>query len=399
MNKPKSEASPSILTINGGSSTIKFAVFLVSRPVSRLLSGKIDRIGLEESSLSLKEIKSGKVDEQRIHAPNHRSCVGPLIDLLGKKVSRLIAIGHRVVHGGTKYNQPEIITDEMMAEIRRLCPYVPEHLPSEICLIEEFKKRFPTLPQVACFDTTFHREMPRVAKLLALPRRYFEAGIERYGFHGLSYSFLMEELGRIEKNKSAKRRVILAHLGNGVSLAAVRNGKCIDTTMSFTPTAGLPMSTRSGDIDPGIVSYLVRNEGMTIDQFHEMVNDKSGLLGLSEISSDMRDLLAHRETDTRAKEAIAFFGYQTKKYIGAFIAALGGLDTLVFSGGIGENSPEIRSAICQGFEFLGLNLDERKNKTGRPLISKEDSQVRVRIIHTDEELQILRSVLKIIRRK
>lgn len=393
MNCPKNSL---ILTINGGSSTIKFAVFQVSQSPMRLLSGKIERIGLPESLLTIRDIESGKVEQQRIHAPDHASCVGPLIDLLDKKMNRVIAIGHRVVHGGRRYNQPEIITNDIMAEIRRLCPYMPEHLPSEICLIEEFKKYFPTLVQIACFDTTFHRDMPRVAKLLALPRVYFDAGIERYGFHGLSYSFLMDELAKVEKDKAARRRVILAHLGNGASLAAVRDGKSIDTTMSFTPTAGLPMSTRCGDIDPGIVSYLVHNEGMTIEQFHKMVNETSGLLGISEISSDMRDLLASKKTNPRAKETIDFFCYQTQKYIGGFIIALGGIDTLVFSGGIGENSPEIRSSICKGFKFLELKIDERKNRAGKPLISKEDSKVKVRIIHTDEELQIARSVFKII---
>jgi acetate kinase len=237
--------------------------------------------------------------------------------------------------------------------------------------------------------------MPRVARLLAIPRRYDADGVQRYGFHGLSYAYLMEELARLAGHEAADGRVILAHLGNGASLAAVRAGKSVDTTMAFTPTAGLPMSTRSGDLDPGLVSYLARTDGMTVEQFHEMVNTKSGLLGISEISPDLRDLLAH-ESDVRAAEAVAFFCYQTKKWIGAFAAALGGLDTLVFSGGIGENSAVIRARICDGLGFLCLLLDETRNITGEPIISQDKSEVTVRVIRTDEEIQIANSVSQLL---
>ena len=257
-----------------------------------------------------------------------------------------------------RHSEPEVITPKLLDELHRITPYDPDHLPLEIELIEAFRQRHPALPQVACFDTAFHRTMPRVASLLPIPRRYEAAGVRRYGFHGLSYEFLMEELARLGDPAAAKGRVILAHLGNGASLAAVRDGKSIDTSMGFTPTAGLVMSSRSGDLDPGLVSYLARTEQMSAAQFQEMVNHASGLLGVSEISSDLRDLLARESDDVRAAEAVALFCYQAKKWIGSFAAALGGLDTLVFAGGIGENAPLIRERICDGLGFLGIELDQ-----------------------------------------
>ena len=251
----------------------------------------------------------------------------------------------------------------MIAELRRLSPFDPEHLPEEILLTEAFRRRFPDLPQVACFDTAFHHDLPRVARLLPIPRRYEAQGVRRYGFHGLSYAFLVGELARIAGTEAAQGRVILAHLGNGASLAAVHDGKSIDTSMSFTPTAGVPMSTRSGDLDPGLVWYLARTEQMSAKQFNEMVNFQSGLLGISETSSDMHDLLKCDTRDVRAAEAMALFCYQVKKWIGAFAAALGGLDTLVFAGGIGENAPTVRTRICDGLE-ISWNRTRRKAKRG-----------------------------------
>jgi acetate kinase len=280
----------------------------------------------------------------------------------------------------------------LLDELHRISPNDPDHLPREIELIETFRQRHPKLPQVACFDTAFHQTMPRVAKLLPIPRRFDAKGIQRYGFHGLSYSYLMEELARLD-TAAAKGRVILAHLGNGASLAAVRNGKSIDTSMGFTPTAGLVMSTRSGDLDPGLAPYLERTEQMTTNQFYEMVNHKSGLLGVSETSSDMRDLLDHEQQDVRAAEAVALFCYQAKKWIGSFTAALGGLDTLVFAGGIGENAPIIRARICEGLGFLGIELNKLRNAETAPVISAQTHRATVRVIRTDEELMIARSVL------
>jgi acetate kinase len=245
---------------------------------------------------------------------------------------------------------------------------------------------------VASFDTAFHHDLPRVARLLPIPRRYDAQGVRRYGFHGLSYAFLMGELARVAGSEAAQCRVILAHLGNGASLAAVHHGKSVDTSMSFTPTAGVPMSTRAGDLDPGLAWYLARTENMSVKQFNEMVNFHSGLLGVSETSSDMRDLLKCESQDVRAAEAVALFCYQVKKWIGAFAAALGGVDTLIFAGGIGENAPAVRARICSGLGFLGIEIDEKQNAANDDVISATSSRVAVRVIHTDEELMIARSV-------
>jgi acetate kinase len=308
----------------------------------------------------------------------------------------LTAIGHRVVHGGQKYSQPERITAEMIEVLRGLSAFVPEHMPEEISLIEAFRLRFPDLPQVACFDTAFHHDLPSVARILPIPRRYVAQGVRRYGFHGLSYAFLIGELARLDGANAALGRVILAHLGNGASLAAVRGGKSIDTSMSFTPAAGVPMSTRSGDLDPGLASYLACTEQMSAQQFDRMVNFESGLLGVSETSSDMHELLKLEGKDVRAGDAIALFCYQVKKWIGGFAAALGGLDTLVFAGGIGENAPAIRTRICAGLDFLGIELNQTANTQNALLISPDDARVKVRIIHTDEEREIAKSVARIL---
>ncbi|MEJ7738698.1 MAG: hypothetical protein WKF97_14820 [Chitinophagaceae bacterium] len=237
-------------------------------------------------------------------------------------------------------------------KLRKIIDFDPEHLPGEIKLIEAFQDHYPSSIQIACFDTAFHASMPSVAKLLSIPRKYNAMGIQRYGFHGLSYSFLMKELKRITWHEAAQGRIILAHLGNGASLAAVKEGTCIDTSMGFTPTSGLPMGTRTGDLDPGVALYLMQLYKMPAKQFGHLINHKSGLLGLSETSSDMRDLLKCEATDSRAAEAIELFCYQTKKWIGSFAAALGGLGTLIFSGGIGENAPEVRDRICSRFQYL-----------------------------------------------
>jgi len=328
-------------------------------------------------------------------AADHRSAANFLIDWLEARpdFASVKAIGHRVVHG-MKHIQPEVVTQDLLDELHRIRPYDPDHLPREIELIEVFRQRHPKLPQVACFDTAFHQTMPRVAKLLPLPRRFDAQGVQRYGFHGLSYAYLMTELARLGDPAATTGRVILAHLGNGASLAAVRDGKSVDTSMGFTPTAGLVMSTRTGDLDPGLAPYLARTEQMTTKQFYHMVNHESGLLGISETSPDMRDLLAQESKDVRAAEAVALFGYQTKKWIGAFAAALGGVDTLVFSAGIGENCPPVRARICEGLRFLGIELNDSRNAESAAVISAETSRVTVRVIRTDEELMIARSTLR-----
>ena len=358
----------------------------------------IERIGLPEATLRVKGVNQADNFSRPVTAPDHTAAVGALMDWIEERGGRdaLTAVGHRVVHGGPKYSEPQRITAEMVEELHRLSPFDPEHLPEEILLTEAFHRRFPDLPQVACFDTAFHHDLPRVARLLPIPRRYEAQGVRRYGFHGLSYAFLMGELARLAGTEAAQGRVILAHLGNGASLAAVRDGKPVDTSMSFTPTAGVPMSTRSGDLDPGLVWYLARTEKMSAKQFNEMVNFQSGLLGMSETSSDMRDLLDRETQDVRAAEAVALFCYQVKKWIGAFAAALGGLDTLVFAGGIGENAPTVRARICDGLGFLGIELEEKRNAANEGVISAAASRVAVRVIHTDEELMIARSVCRVL---
>jgi acetate kinase len=395
---PKAQAPGScVLTINGGSSSIKFALYQAQSPAAPLLSGKLERIGLPEPLLSVRE-GDRKEPPQVVAAPDHRAAGDLLIRWLEDRIGLdcVAGVGHRVVHGGPHYSDSQRITPELVEELRRLSPYDPEHLPSGIQLMEVFHQRHPQLPQVACFDTAFHREMPRVAKLLPIPRRFDAKGVQRFGFHGLSYSFIMEELERVAGFEAARGRLILAHLGNGASLAAVRDGKSIDTSMGFTPAAGVPMSTRSGDLDPGLVWYLARTEQMTARDFHQMVHHESGLLGVSEISPDMRDLQARQKQDVRAAEAVALFCYQVKKWIGAFAAALGGLDTLVFAGGIGENAFEIRARVCEGLGFLGVHVEANRNQTNAAVISTDTSRVTVRVIRTDEEVMIAKAVCRVL---
>jgi acetate kinase len=387
----------SILVINAGSSSIRFALYEAVEPLRRRLHGKVDRIGLSGVNLSFSE-QGGELQEGvTIDSAGHHAAVAFLVDWLDTRQVFISAqaVGHRVVHG-MMHGEPERVTPELLEELRRITPYAPEHLPLEVALMEVIRQRHPELLQVACFDTAFHRSMPRVASLLPIPRRYETAGVRRYGFHGLSYEFLMDELALLGDPAATCGCVILAHLGNGASLCAVRDGKSIDTSMGFTPTAGLVMGTRSGDLDPGLVSYLARSEKMTPNQYHLMVNRESGLLGVSQISSDLRDLLVREGADRGAAEAVALFCYQAKKWIGAYAAALGGLDTLVFAGGIGENASLVRERICDRLGFLGIELDRKRNAKNAPLISVDAGRVRVRVIHTDEEIMIAKAVTRVL---
>jgi acetate kinase len=391
--------NPRILTINGGSSSIKFALFEANASLRRVLDGEIERIGLPGASLRAKGSNEADNFSRLVAAPDRPAAVAALMDFIESRSGRdaLTAAGHRIVHGGPKYSQPQRITPEMLKDLSALNPFDPEHMPEEILLIEALGRRFPGLPQVACFDTAFHHDLPRVSRLLPIPRRYEAQGLRRYGFHGLSYAFLMGELARVDGAQAARGKVILAHLGSGASLAAVHEGKAVDTSMSLTPAAGVPMSSRSGDVDPGLVSYLARTEQMNAEQFDKMINFQSGLLGISETSSDMQVLLAHETQDVRAAEAVALFCYQVKKWIGAFTAALEGIDTLVFAAGIGENAPTVRARICEGLGFLGIELDQKRNAETEPLISSDASRVKVRVMHTDEEIVMARSVADILK--
>jgi len=378
-----------ILTINGGSSSIKFALYSGDGSFLRSLHGKIERIGLPGSVLMCTDIM-GKEEVREIPIADIEAAIGILSSFLETHIdfSRIIAVGHRIVHGMGRKNHT-VVNDELIAALKETSSIDTEHFPLEIAIIEMFTKRHPALVQVACFDTVFHHDMPRVAQLLPLPRRFDSKGVRRYGFHGLSYSFLLEELRRLDLNKS-EGKVIIAHLGNGASLTAIKEGKSFDTSMGFTPVGGIPMSTRTGDLDPGALWYVMKNEGLSLDKVNHLINHESGLLGISETSSDMYDLLGREATDERAREAVDLFCYEAKKRIGAYAAALGGVETLIFSGGMGENAPRIRTRICAGLEFLGITLDEARNQNNEEIISSPSASVCVRVMHTNEELVIAR---------
>jgi acetate kinase len=383
-----------ILTLNGGSSSLKFALYDAATG-DRVTLGRFDRLGSDGVTLSV-EGEPGAAD---IGSADHKLGVTRLLDWLDQRygLGTLGAVGHRIVHGGPRYRQAERIDSTMMDALRQIADYAPEHLPAEIDMIDACRQRLPEIVQVACFDTAFHRDLPMVSRLLAIPRKFADAGVERYGFHGLSYTYLLEELGRIAGPQAAKGRVILAHLGNGASLAAVKGGKSVDTTMGFTPAAGIPMGTRAGDLDPGLVLYFARREAMDANAFDHMVNHQSGLLGVSGTSGDVRDLLGREAEDRQAAEAIALFCYRIRKTIGAFAAALGGIDTLVFSGGIGENASAIRERICEDLGFLGITLDTHRNADGAGLISA--GAVAVRVIPTNEEAIVVEAVRHILNNK
>jgi acetate kinase len=385
-----------ILAVNGGSSSIRFALYRTGDPMLRMLEGKVDRLGLAGTRLTYRDCLTDRTGARRMAGADRRGSIAYLLAWLEKQPSfaAVACIGHRVVHGMAR-SEPARVTPRLIAELVRTAPFDPDHLPGEIELIRAFMARHPRIPQVACFDTAFHRTLPRVARILPIPRRLEAKGVVRYGFHGLSYEYLVEELGRVAGARAARGRVILAHLGNGASMAAVWKGSSLDTSMGFTPAAGLVMSSRSGDLDPGIAGFLARRERMSPAKFQDMVNHESGLLGVSATSSDMRDLLARESRDERAAEAIGLFCYQARKWIGAYAAALGGLDTLVFAGGIGENSPAVRRRICEGLGFLGLSIDGKRNRANAPLISS--GSVAVRVIRTDEELMIARSASRLLR--
>jgi acetate kinase len=388
---------PNVLTLNGGSSSIRFAIFEAGMPPRPLLRGKLERIGGAAATMTVDGGPGSAPARIPVEIKAQATAVDGLIDWLESQPLFAIigGVGHRVVHGMLR-TAPELVSAELLQELRKIIPFDPEHLPRELELIEALRRRRPELRQVVCFDTAFHRSMPRIATLLPIPRRYFARGVQRYGFHGLSYQFLMQELARVGDPAAGAGRVILAHLGSGASLAAVKNGRCIDTSMGFTPAAGLVMGTRSGDLDPGLMSYLAMTDAMTAERFQVMVNHESGLLGISESSADVRDLLDREAGDPRAAEALALFCYQAKKWIGSFAAALGGLDTLVFTGGIGENSGAVRRRICEGLNHLGIEIDENANGRNAPCISRDTGAVRVRVIPTDEESVIAASSMRIL---
>ena len=355
-----------ILAINAGSSSVKFGAFRNGAGLVRSIAGTIPPIrGLATASL----------------------------DLLERQFDfRLVAaIGHRVVLSARR-PATERVTAAVLDMFRQAIARDPDHLPAQLALIEAFAERLPTVPQIACYDSAFHDTMPRVARLLPIPRRFEAAGFQRYGFHGLSCSYVVAELRRVAGAAAADGRVIVAHLGGGASVTAVRGGESVDTSMGFTPAGGLLMGTRPGDIDPGLALALMEQDGLTAKGFDHLINHDCGLRGVSETSGEMRELLARQRTDVRAAEAIELFCYQVRKWIGLTAAVLGGVETVVFAGGIGENVPEIRERACRELGFLGIELDPTRNTANAAIISTGTSRATVRIVRIDEELMIARAV-------
>jgi acetate kinase len=379
-----------VLTINTGSSSLKAAVFRIGDREERLIDAEARQIGLESGRITISDGSGQKLLDRKEPLGDHRVALEQVLVCLRDKgwIDSVSVVGHRVVHGGQRYTAPARIDETLLGDLRGLVPLAPEHLPQAIAAIEKMQEVLPDVLQIACFDTAFHATLPRRARILALPRALSDEGIVRFGFHGLSCEFLVEHLRTIDP-AGCGGRAVLAHLGNGASLSAVRDGRSIDTSMGFTPAGGIVMGTRSGDLDPGVLVYLLASKGFTSDRLDELVNREAGLMGISSISADMRILLERRD-DARAAEAVETFCYQARKFLGAYAAALGGLDTIVFSGGIGENAPYVREQICAGLEFLGVSLDPERNAAGGEVISADNSRVTVRVIKTDEDLMIAR---------
>jgi acetate kinase len=395
-------SSDSILAINCGSSSLKFAVYLFSSTGSNegeermSYSGSIERIGEPGSFFQVAGGPDGRPGVRRpIPVRDHTNALNIALDWLDAETGGDLptAVGHRVVHGGSSYSSPQLITDDVISTLSLLFPLAPLHLPIEVAAIEALRARYPSLPQVACFDTAFHRTMPRVAQLYGLPRRFLDSGILRYGFHGLSYEYIMTELAQesvVSGQLPHQQRLVIAHLGNGASMVAVASGHSIDTTMGLTPIGGLVMSTRSGDLDPGVLLYLLDTEKMTSAELRRAVEQHGGLLGVSDSSPDMQDLLSEMSQNQQAAEAVELFAYTARKHLGALVSALGGLDALIFTGGIGEHSVEVRQGICEGMSYMGIQLDPGRNASNSSVISEPQSPVMVRVIPTNEEIMIAR---------
>ena len=386
-----------ILTINTGSSSLKAGVYSFGAVETLELAARAERIGRSESRLQITDAQGAPLFDQPTPLPDYAAALQSLLAWFDGHGSgtALGAVGHRVVHGGSHFTAPQRITDDLIATLQQLVPLDPDHLPQALAAIQATRQAYPSIPQVACFDTTFHHQMPPVAQHYALPHEFWDLGVRRYGFHGLSYEYIMDALRRIDPAAVAGR-VIIAHLGNGASMAAVQRGIGVDTTMGLTPTGGLVMGTRSGDLDPGVLLYLLQTQGMAPADLNTLINQRSGLLGISGSTADMRDLLDQEEGDPRAAAAIALFCYQARKFLGALAAVLGGLDTLIFTGGIGEHAAPIRERICTDLEFLGIQLDARRNAAHAPIISRDGSPTKVRVMPTDEDLMIARHTDQII---
>ena len=388
-------ASGRILTLNRGSATLKAALYDVNPEIKPALSIKIDRIDFPGTQITIKDGAGKMLLESSPPRADSEATLQLVFNWLDSHnfLANLLAAGHRLVHGGVQFQEPVTITPQVLAELEKLTPLDPDHLPAALGVICFVAKKLTGVPQIGCFDTAFHRSLPKVARMYALPREYFEEGVMRFGFHGLSYEYILDELRRLD-GALADGRVIIAHLGNGASMVAVRNGESADTSMGFTPLEGLVMGTRSGDVDPGALLYLLGHGKMAAADLDECLNKRSGLLGVSGSSEDMRDLLEKSSRDKHAAEAVELFCYRAKKYLGAYAAALGGVDVVVFAGGIGEKAAPVRQKICEGLEFLGIQLNPQRNQGNESVISSASSRVKVRVIETNEDLTIVRHVLR-----
>lgn len=387
MTTPRMTAGAVLLCINSGSSSLKFALYqLAEAAETPLANGMIERIGLPGSRIRIRTVATAPAVDEAGDVPDAHTAVDKAFAALDKlRLPSPAAVGHRVVHGGADHIAPERVDERLIEDLRRLVAYAPLHLPAAIQGIEAVATQFPHLPQVACFDTSFHRRMPEIAQRFPLPRAFWEEGIRRYGFHGLSYEYIIDHLGAMHLG-----RAIIAHLGNGASMAAVQNGQPLDTTMGLTPTGGLMMGTRTGDLDPGLLLHLQTEKGYHAPQLAELVQQQSGLLGVSGISPDMQLLLEQRAHDRHAAQAVDMFCYQVRKAIGALTAVLGGLDTLVFTGGIGEHAAPVRWDACHDLAYLGIQLDPQRNERHRAVISTPASRCIVRVVPTNEDLMVAR---------
>lgn len=381
-----------ILSLNAGSSSLKFAVYRMRGAVEeRVFSGAAEEIGAPEGRIWLRGESNRLLADRREQFPSHGEAIQAVFATFEEQVAMpFIAAGHRIVHGGPFFSAPQRIDAQVRERLEKLISFAPLHLPSQLAIIDEIAKRRPDLIQVACFDTAFHRGMPEVAHRFALPRKLWDEGLLRYGFHGLSYEYVVDKLGA-----DLGRRAIIAHLGNGASMVALLNGASVDTSMGLTPTGGFMMGTRTGDLDPSVLLFLLRR-GWTAGQLEKLLDHESGLLGVSGLTSDMRTLLEKRGSDVRAAQAVEIFCYQARKFIGAYAAVLGGLDTLVFTGGIGERAAEVRAGICRGLEFIGVELDSAANARNAGVISRAGSGCTVRVVQTDEDLMIARHTRRLV---
>ena len=383
----KTDDGRNILAVNAGSSSIKFGLFSSADPIEQIFEGGITGIGTVAAAFKVCATTAGDTFCREFCIPDRVTAVNVLVDWLTERIApdMLMAVAHRIVNGALSVQGVAVIDPPLLAALYDSAPDAPEHLPLELHLVETLRRKFAGTPHIACFDSWFHRSMPRIARLLPLPRKYEALGLKRYGFHGLSCAFLMAQLERLAGASASTGKVVIAHLGDGASVTAVRMGKSCDTTMGMTPGGGIMMGSRSGDLDPGVVPFLARHAQMTPGRFNHVANHESGMLGISEISGDVQVLLAHQATHPHAAEALELFCYQARKAVASMAAAVEGIDTLIFAGGIGEHCAEIRARICAPLAFLGIILDPNRNVHDAGLISSDESTVAVRVLHTDEQ--------------